>query len=115
MFDPINKIVSFFGTPMCADRQTYAEWHDYARRSPPGEAGFCTDCTPEYQARMIAEGRCENPWIEFEMHEGETPPPSALTDTEKLLFKLSDKGIVGYIPQSVKRLNRSRTEKDKHD
>lgn len=108
MFDPVYKIVSFFGTPLCTDKATYAEWHEAARRSPPGEAGFCTDCTPEYQARMIEEGKCENPWIKFELYDEDDLNPHKFLEEENIIFKLSDKGIVGYIPTDVKKLTRAR-------
>lgn len=113
MYDPVNKIVSFFGTPMCTDKETYAEWRDAARRSPPGEAGFCTDCTPEYQNQMIAEGRCENSWIKFNMNDEEELPPEVLTREGEIIFKLSDKGIVGYIPTEVKKITRARLARKK--
>lgn len=108
MFDPDHKVVSFFGTPMCTDKETYAAWREAARKSFPGEAGFCTDCTPDYQAEMITAGRCENPWIEFDYQEGDAPPPSTLTEEGKVIFKMSDKGIVGYVPQAVKQVSRHR-------
>lgn len=109
MFDPNHKVVSFLGTPMCTDKETYAEWREAARKSFPGEAGFCTDCMPEYQEQMIAEGRCENPWIKFDYQENDIPPSSTLTEEERLIYKMSDKGIVGYVPQAVKRASRHKT------
>jgi len=111
MFDPDHKVVSFFGTPMCTDKETYAAWREAARKSFPGEAGFCTDCTPDYQAEMIAAGRCENPWIKFDYQEGDAPPSSTLTEEERLIFKLSDKGIIGYVPQAVKQASRHRNRR----
>lgn len=111
MFDPDFKVVSFFGTPMCTDKDTYAEWRDAARRSPPGDAGFCTDCTPDYQERMISEGRCENTWIKFHMHEESEAkhlPTEVVNGMARTILELSDKGIVGYIPSYVKRAKRPR-------
>lgn len=104
-YDRERKVVVFSGTPSCTNKELYAEWRKAARQSAPGEAGFCTDCMPEYQEQMIAEGRCENPWIEFEYRESDELPPSILREEDRLIFSLSDKGITGYIPQSVKRGN----------
>jgi hypothetical protein len=53
--------------PKCADEYIVVEWllaADSTHLKPPG-TGFCTDCTKEYQARMIKEGRCENPNVVF--------------------------------------------------
>jgi hypothetical protein len=51
--------------PKCADSEIqYKEWFWFARHAP-AQHGFCTDCTPEYQAQMIREYRCENPAVFF--------------------------------------------------
>lgn len=61
------KKVSFVGdVPMCANSASeYRIWKEAARQSSGIPAGFCTDCTPEYQKKMIAEKRCENPQVVF--------------------------------------------------
>ena len=103
MFDSERKVVVFQrGTPRCTDAQTYSTWRELARRTPPGEAGFCTDCTPSYQERMIAMGRCENPWIEFVVVGDDRPTPTHLTEEGRILFELSDDGLVGKIPWAMK-------------
>ncbi len=109
MFDHDFKVVSFFGTPMCTDKQTYAEWRDAARRSPPGDAMFCTDCTPDYQKEMIKQNRCENPWIKFKWtitHQHDEIDQTLLTQTGRRVMELSDKGITGVIPTWIKRSKR---------
>lgn len=103
MFDPVNKVVTFNGIPTCTDKETYKTWREFAQRLPPGEAGFCTDCEPSYQRNMIAAGRCENPWIEFVVVTDDKPPPRYLTEEGKILFSLSDDGVVGKIPWAIKR------------
>lgn len=103
MYSREKKSILFSGTPRCASKEIYTEWRKAAYKSRPGEAGFCTDCTPEYQTQMIAENRCEHPWIEFDYREDDTPPPSKLTEQGKVIFALSDKGVVGYVPQSIKK------------
>jgi hypothetical protein len=63
--------VSFEGkVPKCFDSaQQFRAWKECARFDAP-VLGVCADCTPEYQARMIHERRCENPQVQFE--EGES-------------------------------------------
>ena len=105
MYDPEYKVIRFVGTPMCTDTPTYEAWREEARRSPPGEAGFCMDCTPEYQQTMIAAERCEHPWVKFRL-QGETDTTMVKTSVDdfwsKKLFSLSDRGIAGYIPTAIK-------------
>lgn len=56
--------------PACTDARTYKLWSDAARQLTfTPRVGFCEDCTPEYQAKMKAEGRCENPWVVFRRDE----------------------------------------------
>lgn len=52
--------------PMCANPETYLLWKEVAHRIIP-HYGFCTDCTPEYQQKMIKDGRCEHPETLFEI------------------------------------------------
>lgn len=59
--------------PHCfnSDEQ-FIEWVRLARSSHPGPGGYCTDCPPAYQARMIRERRCGYPGTLFvEVGEGE--------------------------------------------
>ena len=63
-----------FATPMpkCADsEEQVVNWLLTADRvcSAPS-CGWCTDCLPEFQARMIDQGRCENPNVVFSRNEG---------------------------------------------
>lgn len=59
--------------PACFDsEEQWAYWMDEARKSlatSHGQAlrrhGHCVDCTPEYQAKMKAQGRCEFPLVCF--------------------------------------------------
>ena len=51
--------------PRCFNsREEFKAWVQAARGSSP-RAGFCTDCTKEYQARMVKESRCQYPEVEF--------------------------------------------------
>ena len=51
--------------PRCFNSlEEFKAWVKAARGSSP-RAGFCTDCTKEYQGRMIKEGRCQYPEVEF--------------------------------------------------
>ena len=51
--------------PRCFNsKEEFKAWVQAARGSSP-RAGFCTDCTKEYQARMVKEGRCQYPEVEF--------------------------------------------------
>ena len=59
----------------------YKAWVQAARFSRPLN-GICTDCTKEYQERMITERRCEHPEVEFK------PAP--------------DKSIEGFLPKGKK-------------
>ena len=86
MYDPEYKVIRFVGTPMCTDTPTYEAWREEARRSPPGEAGFCMDCTPEYQQTMIAAERCEHPWVKFRL-QGETDTTMVKTSVDDFWSK----------------------------
>lgn len=57
--------------PKCATEEQVVGWllaADQVKKNP--ECGFCTDCHPEFQSRMIAHGRCENPGVEFVVSNG---------------------------------------------
>ena len=52
--------------PRCFDSyRKYKLWADAARRSTPGKSSYCTDCTVEYQQRMVASQRCSHPRVIF--------------------------------------------------
>ena len=52
--------------PQCFDSQLqFREWSQAARRSDPGDSGFCTDCTAHYQKQMIVQERCVHPQTTF--------------------------------------------------
>lgn len=67
----LHHMTSFAGpTPNCTDYPTYRLWKIAAfSYRPEPKVGFCADCTPEYQAEMIKDGRCENQWIIFKKDE----------------------------------------------
>ena len=54
-------------TPKCFDTaKQFTGWVAAARMSKPIPAhSYCEDCTPEYQAKMIVEGRCMYPGTLF--------------------------------------------------
>lgn len=54
-------------TPRCfPDRRSYVVWLQAAHYTGGCfDAGICTDCTAEYQARMLAERRCTQPNMRF--------------------------------------------------
>ena len=54
------------GAPKCFTTQQWDEWRAMARYVAPSKANsFCEDCLPDYQARMVAEHRCEHPQTVF--------------------------------------------------
>jgi hypothetical protein len=62
-----NNIEPVYGTPKCFhNHQQFVIWMAAARNTGGCfEASYCTDCTPEYKARMLAEKRCDHPDIVF--------------------------------------------------
>jgi len=83
--------------PRCFESaQQFRSWMKAARLTKGlGKAKWCVDCTASYQAKMLAEGRCDCPHILFGidrdgMESGYLPPKSA----EK-----------GYVPMKMKRAN----------
>jgi hypothetical protein len=58
--------VVFEGTPRCASSTAeYEEWRHFARfELLPSD--FCTDCTLDYKCKMMQEGRCDYPEIQFD-------------------------------------------------
>lgn len=64
--DPVQRTVFVGGVPFCTTKEQYALWkRATAGCQPNGGVGFCEDCTPEYQRRMIRDKACENPGIRF--------------------------------------------------
>ena len=56
--------------PACFEPLQWQQWVAAARHTGGVSAGgYCTDCTPEYKARMQAAGRCEHPEIIFAVDE----------------------------------------------
>jgi hypothetical protein len=53
--------------PECFPNATvFGRWREMARsQNAVGENGYCTDCTPEYQAVMRETGRCRYPKTTF--------------------------------------------------
>lgn len=50
----------------CSDPVEAAEWAVAAKKvTQKSRYGFCEDCTPYFQLRMIQQGRCENPGVQF--------------------------------------------------
>jgi hypothetical protein len=49
-------------TPACfKDEQQYSEWLRLARYAREA-CTICDDCTPEYEEKMKAQGRCHKTW-----------------------------------------------------
>ena len=54
----------------CATDEQYREWREAARNSRPSiSVWFCTDCTPAYQKKMLAQEKCVRPDIRFKLDE----------------------------------------------
>ena len=52
--------------PQCFDsHRQFREWSQAARRSDPGDSGYCTDCTAHYQKQMVTQERCFHPETTF--------------------------------------------------
>jgi len=62
--------------PACFDSDAaFAQWVAAARDSGHPVRNHCADCTPEYQRRMVAANRCEQPGREvFVRHDAWRPP-----------------------------------------
>ena len=59
-------------TPKCFDTaKQFTGWVAAARMSKPIPAhSYCEDCTPDFQAKMIREKRCQYPGTLFHKAEG---------------------------------------------
>lgn len=55
------------GMPRCFDSQEqWDAWREVARQASPRDiTTYCEDCSPDYQASMIAQGRCRWPTTQF--------------------------------------------------
>jgi hypothetical protein len=54
--------------PDCFTDEEWATWSVAARSwfaKPPADHFACIDCTPEFKARMLLEGRCSWPDVVF--------------------------------------------------
>jgi len=52
--------------PCFKTQRDFTLWIELARFHPPPPAdSYCSDCNPEHQKKMISEGRCEFPEVEF--------------------------------------------------
>ena len=52
--------------PKCFEsHRQFRKWADAARRVSPGPSSYCTDCTEDYQQRMVAQARCDHPGTRF--------------------------------------------------
>ncbi len=61
--------------PSCFDTERqFDEWVAAARDSGHYVPNHCADCTPDYQRRMIAAGRCEHPDHEVFLRNGAWRP-----------------------------------------
>jgi len=81
--------------PKCCGQEDWRAWIFYARMARPGPGGFCEDCTPEFQSRMVGCGRCSHPEIRFVVHRGEligAPPPKTPRPAKKKVRKGVDSG-----------------------
>lgn len=81
----------------CATAAQYNEWRERARLSRPNlSAWFCTDCTPQYQAKMKAQGKCVRPEIKFKWVREDD-------EVEDSVHLLSSAELVGYVPSGRER------------
>jgi len=58
--------------PNCTNYDEFWEWRKLANASlPPYSTWFCTDCTKEFQSKMIKENKCDHPYISFKLVHGD--------------------------------------------
>jgi hypothetical protein len=55
--------------PKCANEEQVVGWLKVAggHNMKKPVCGFCSDCIPDFQAKMIEQGRCENPEVIFKI------------------------------------------------
>ena len=65
----MNKFVNY--PPMCASRGELNGWKKAAKLCGglTLRAGFCTDCTPDFKRKSMANSVCNNPHIVFSVDE----------------------------------------------
>ena len=52
--------------PICfASHDQFRAWENAQKHSQGIRSSYCEDCTPDYQGRMKAEGRCTHPDVTF--------------------------------------------------
>jgi hypothetical protein len=62
----VKQDCSMSHPPCFKTKKDFALWIELARFHPPPPAdSYCSDCNPEHQKKMISEGRCEYPMVEF--------------------------------------------------
>lgn len=65
-----HQIINRKVTPLCfQSKKQYRDWVDLSLLGKP-QWWICTDCTPEYQRKMISEQRCVQPSAKFIDKEG---------------------------------------------
>jgi len=97
--------VEFEGTPRCSNSpEEYAEWRRFSRfQYLP--SGFCTDCTPDYKCKMMREGRCDYPEIEFDENDDGYLPEDYHDKPEKPKKKPQTTKDTAPIPPGFKRIH----------
>jgi hypothetical protein len=54
--------------PLCfSSGEQYRRWKDMATLLKPGPSDYCTDCTAEFQAARVRDGRCAFPGVTFHL------------------------------------------------
>lgn len=62
---PMDPVEILF-RPSCFTVEDWHRWHGQSRmQHTPKPHSPCEDCTPEYQAKMIAANRCDHPHVTF--------------------------------------------------
>lgn len=91
--------------PKCFDsREQLEAWNEAMIQSKNTSYSIwvCIDCTPTYQAKMIKEGRCENPHVKFKK-ENEQKANGEIKDREW--------SIVGFVTDEAYKAERERRRK----
>lgn len=78
-FDSPEQLQSWHQAMMQSKNTSYSVW-------------VCIDCTPNFQKKMIEQGRCENPHIKFKQ-EYEHKTAGEIKDSEW--------SIIGFVPDDV--------------
>ena len=94
--------------PPCfsTDKQ-YMEWKVLAFRSNLKSFQICVDCTPAYQAEMMAVKRCQSPDVDVKvLHQREMEEAMKQEVTEGKINSMSD-----YWLDMVNQLSKNKNEK----